>query len=100
MDHGQNMARTSSMYKASELKRALDNAKRRVKEQQGKSNKRAVKRAKAVGLNLNVFTSRVHNRCKRCGRGRGYLRKFALCRICFRGLALEGHIPGVTKSSW
>ncbi|HKA22185.1 MAG TPA: type Z 30S ribosomal protein S14 [Blastocatellia bacterium] len=51
-------------------------------------------------MNLNVFTARVHNRCRRCGRGRGYLRKFALCRICFRELALEGHIPGVTKSSW
>lgn len=94
------MARISSTYKANELKRALENAKRRVKEQQGKSTKKAVKRAKAAGLKLNVFTSRVHNRCKRCGRGRGYLRKFALCRICFRELSLEGHIPGVTKSSW
>lgn len=94
------MARISSTYKANELKRALANAKRRVKDQQGKSNKKAVKRAKAAGLKLNVFTSRVHNRCKRCGRGRGYLRKFALCRICFRELSLEGHIPGVTKSSW
>ncbi|HWP44233.1 MAG TPA: type Z 30S ribosomal protein S14 [Blastocatellia bacterium] len=51
-------------------------------------------------MKLNVFTSRVHNRCRRCGRGRGYLRKFALCRICFRDLSLEGHIPGVVKSSW
>ncbi|HLG17902.1 MAG TPA: type Z 30S ribosomal protein S14 [Blastocatellia bacterium] len=51
-------------------------------------------------MNLNIFRSRVHNRCQRCGRGRGYLRKFALCRICFRDLALEGHIPGVTKASW
>ncbi|HEY3136307.1 MAG TPA: type Z 30S ribosomal protein S14 [Blastocatellia bacterium] len=94
------MARISSTFKANELKRALANAKLRVREQQGKATKKAVKRAKAAGLNLNVFTSRVHNRCKRCGRGRGYLRKFALCRICFRGLALEGHIPGVTKASW
>lgn len=94
------MARISSTYKANELKRALENAKRRVKEQQGKATKKAVRRAKAAGLKLNVFTSRVHNRCKRCGRGRAYLRKFALCRICFRELSLEGHIPGVTKSSW
>jgi small subunit ribosomal protein S14 len=94
------MARISSMHKANELKRALDNAMRRVKAQQGKATKKAVKRAKASGLKLNVFTSRVHNRCKRCGRGRGYLRKFALCRICFRELSLEGHVPGVTKSSW
>jgi small subunit ribosomal protein S14 len=46
------------------------------------------------------FTARQHNRCRRCGRPRGYLRKFQLCRICFRNLALEGALPGVTKSSW
>ena len=40
------------------------------------------------------------NRCKRCGRPRGYMRRFGLCRICFRELALEGKIPGVVKSSW
>ena len=40
------------------------------------------------------------NRCKQCGRARAYLRKFELCRICFRGLALRGDIPGVIKSSW
>lgn len=43
---------------------------------------------------------RHRNRCKRCGRPRGYLRKFALCRICFRQLALAGEIPGVIKASW
>jgi small subunit ribosomal protein S14 len=42
----------------------------------------------------------VVNRCKRCGRPRGYMRRFGLCRICFRELALEGKIPGVVKSSW
>jgi len=41
-----------------------------------------------------------HNRCKRCGRPRGYIRKFGLCRICFRRLALVGQIPGVRKASW
>ncbi len=46
------------------------------------------------------YTSRNYNRCKRCGRPRGYLRRFQLCRICFRELALEGQIPGVVKSSW
>lgn len=46
------------------------------------------------------FQVRVHNRCKLCGRPRGYLRKFGLCRICFRKLAHEGLVPGVTKSSW
>jgi len=42
----------------------------------------------------------VRNRCYRCGRPRGYMRRFGLCRICFRELALQGMIPGVTKSSW
>jgi small subunit ribosomal protein S14 len=46
------------------------------------------------------YPSRVRNRCKVCGRPRGYLRRFGLCRICFRELALEGKIPGVVKSSW
>ncbi|MDY6935541.1 MAG: type Z 30S ribosomal protein S14 [Spirochaetota bacterium] len=46
------------------------------------------------------FRVREHNRCKICGRPRGYLRRFGLCRICFRQLANEGKIPGVIKSSW
>jgi small subunit ribosomal protein S14 len=46
------------------------------------------------------FAARRHHRCKRCGRARGYMRKFQLCRICFRNLALEGALPGVTKASW
>ncbi|MFQ6014607.1 MAG: type Z 30S ribosomal protein S14 [Anaerolineae bacterium] len=46
------------------------------------------------------YKVRVRNRCKICGRSRGYMRRFGLCRICFRGLALQGKIPGVRKSSW
>ena len=46
------------------------------------------------------FKSRRHNRCGLCGRPRGFLRKFGLCRICMRKLALEGHLPGVVKASW
>jgi small subunit ribosomal protein S14 len=46
------------------------------------------------------YPERVRNRCKVCGRPRGYMRRFGLCRICFRELALEGKIPGVVKSSW
>ena len=46
------------------------------------------------------FPVRQHNRCPLCGRSRAYLRKFNMCRICFRKLALQGMIPGVTKSSW
>ncbi len=41
-----------------------------------------------------------HNRCYLCGRPRAYIRRFGLCRICFRKLALAGQIPGVRKSSW
>jgi small subunit ribosomal protein S14 len=46
------------------------------------------------------FAVRVRNRCKICGRPRGYIRRFGLCRICFRQEALQGHLPGVIKSSW
>ncbi|MBD3419576.1 MAG: type Z 30S ribosomal protein S14 [Chitinivibrionales bacterium] len=46
------------------------------------------------------FAVRSYNRCRRCGRPRAYIRRFGICRICFRELALEGVIPGVTKSSW
>lgn len=46
------------------------------------------------------FRARQQNRCSRCGRARAYLRKFGLCRICFREMALRGEIPGVRKASW
>jgi small subunit ribosomal protein S14 len=46
------------------------------------------------------FAVRSHSRCFRCGRPRGYFRKFGVCRICLRELAHQGLIPGVTKSSW
>jgi small subunit ribosomal protein S14 len=46
------------------------------------------------------FSTRKVRRCFRCGRNRGYLRKFGLCRICFRELAEKGKIPGVKKASW
>lgn len=46
------------------------------------------------------FGVRKYNRCNRCGRPRAFLRKFGLCRICFREMALKGEIPGVRKSSW
>ncbi len=46
------------------------------------------------------FDVRIKKRCGICGRPRGYLRKFDMCRICFRKLANEGQIPGVVKSSW
>ncbi|PIU28598.1 type Z 30S ribosomal protein S14, partial [Candidatus Woesebacteria bacterium CG07_land_8_20_14_0_80_44_9] len=46
------------------------------------------------------FKVRYRNRCRLCGRARGYLRKFGVCRLCFRELALKGEIPGVRKASW
>jgi small subunit ribosomal protein S14 len=46
------------------------------------------------------YKTRVRNRCKLCGRPRGFYRRFGLCRICLRELALEGKIPGLKKSSW
>jgi len=46
------------------------------------------------------YSTRVITRCFRCGRKRGYMRKFGLCRICFREMANKGEIPGVKKSSW
>jgi small subunit ribosomal protein S14 len=46
------------------------------------------------------FSVREYTRCSLCGRSRGYMRKFGLCRICFRENALRGNIPGIRKSSW
>jgi small subunit ribosomal protein S14 len=46
------------------------------------------------------FPARHHNRCAVCGRSRAFMRRFGMCRICFRERALEGQLPGVTKSSW
>ncbi|MBA4158102.1 MAG: type Z 30S ribosomal protein S14 [Gemmatimonadetes bacterium] len=46
------------------------------------------------------FEVRIRNRCNRCGRPRAFIRKFGLCRICFREMSLRGEIPGVRKASW
>jgi len=46
------------------------------------------------------FSVREYNRCPICGRSRAYLRKFGICRICFRNMASRGEVPGVIKSSW
>ena len=46
------------------------------------------------------YKVRAYNRCPICGRPRGFLRKFDLCRICFRKMALAGEVPGVIKASW
>ncbi|MFQ6604180.1 MAG: type Z 30S ribosomal protein S14 [Fidelibacterota bacterium] len=46
------------------------------------------------------FSTRKYNRCFKCGRPHGYIRRFGLCRLCFREMALRGEIPGITKASW
>jgi len=46
------------------------------------------------------YQGRYVNRCKLCGRPRGYMRKYGLCRLCFREQAVKGNIPGVKKASW
>lgn len=60
----------------------------------------ATEAKKAKSRSKAKFSVRHRSRCRVCGRPRAYMRKFALCRICFRGLALQGYLPGVTKSSW
>jgi len=56
--------------------------------------------AAAKAAKVSKLACRHRNRCFRCGRPRGYIRKFKLCRICFRALALAGEVPGVIKASW
>lgn len=51
-------------------------------------------------LPRNASPVRLHNRCKLTGRPKGYMRKFGLCRVKFREMALNGKIPGITKASW
>ncbi|MGD8624120.1 MAG: type Z 30S ribosomal protein S14 [Anaerolineae bacterium] len=58
------------------------------------------KKSMIVRETRRKYEVRVRNRCERCGRPRGYIRRFKLCRICFRELANQGLIPGVVKSSW
>jgi small subunit ribosomal protein S14 len=58
------------------------------------------KLAIAKAAKTPMLACRHRNRCFRCGRPRGFMRKFKLCRICFRKLALAGEVPGVIKASW
>ncbi len=60
--------------------------------------------AEAMGMPVKkvkrIFTTRRYLRCSICGRPRGVFKKFGICRICFRRLAVEGKLPGVKKASW
>ncbi|MGB5986550.1 MAG: type Z 30S ribosomal protein S14 [Desulfobacterales bacterium] len=60
----------------------------------------AKKSLRTKAVRKSKFNVRNYNRCPICGRPRGFLRKFGICRICFRNLASQGRLPGVTKSSW
>ena len=60
----------------------------------------ATEAQKAKSRSKPKFSTRIVRRCFRCGRKKGYIRKFGLCRICFREMANRGEIPGVKKSSW
>lgn len=60
----------------------------------------ATENQRAKSRRTPKYSTRVVRRCWRCGRARAYMRIFRLCRICFRELANDGHIPGVTKASW
>jgi len=61
--------------------------------------KEAAEKRRAEGKKI-IHPTKVYNRCRKCGRVGGYMRKFDLCRICFRELAQNGKIMGVKKSSW
>jgi small subunit ribosomal protein S14 len=54
----------------------------------------------AKSKKIPKYSTRKNNRCFRCGRNRGYIKKYGLCRICFREMANKGEIPGIKKSSW
>lgn len=60
----------------------------------------ATKSKIAKELKKAKFSTRKRNRCSRCGRPRGFIRQFGLCRLCFRQLAHAGQVPGVVKASW
>lgn len=60
----------------------------------------ATEAQKAKSRKKPKFKSRIVRRCFRCGRKRGFMRDFGLCRICFREMANKGLIPGIKKSSW
>lgn len=60
----------------------------------------AKKALRVKAMRKSKFKVREYRRCPICGRPRGFMRKFGICRICFRNLASEGKLPGVVKSSW
>ena len=66
----------------------------------GVSNTMAKKSMKIKQARPQKYSTREYNRCKLCGRPHSYIRKYGICRVCFRELAHKGEIPGVKKASW
>ncbi len=60
----------------------------------------AKKSMRAKAKRKQKFNVRQYNRCPLCGRPRGFMNRFTMCRLCFRDMALNGELPGVRKSSW
>lgn len=71
-----------------------------AREAKSRNSAAKISESRAAGKKVPKLEVRHRNRCLRCGRPRGYMRKFKLCRVCFRQLALGGEIPGVVKASW
>ena len=72
----------------------------KLSEAHAKAKDRKEFRELAAKLPLKFHAVKSHNRCRRCGRSRAFIRRFGLCRLCFRDMALMGDIPGVVKASW
>ncbi|MBI2424537.1 MAG: 30S ribosomal protein S14 [Candidatus Hydrogenedentes bacterium] len=101
------MAKKSKIAQCKKIERLVDRyrAQRKelkaiIKNPESSAEARMEAFRKMAKLPKNSCAVRYRNRCGLTGRPRGYLRKFDLCRVMFRELALEGKIPGVTKSSW
>lgn len=101
------MAKTSKIEKNKKIQRLMakhhaqrEELKARVKDQELSFEERKAAMMALAALPRNASPVRYRNRCKVNGRPRGYLRAFGMSRVSFRELALEGKIPGVTKSSW
>ena len=101
------MAKTSKLEKNKKILRLMakhhgrrEELKARVKDQELSFEERKAAMMTLAALPRNASPVRYRNRCKVNGRPRGYLRAFGMSRVSFRELALEGKIPGVTKSSW
>lgn len=67
----------------------------------GAAQKAAAKKKNAKSARGSLrHTTKAYNRCEVCGRSRGYIRRFKMCRICFRQRAMNGELPGVHKHTW